>query len=86
MRALAHPLRMRLLGFIDTHETVNVNRIYNTLSLEQSITSQHLRILRQEALVDTRRDGKYIHYSINHQKVGKAVQAVDAFLVTETEE
>ncbi|MBR9921457.1 MAG: helix-turn-helix transcriptional regulator [Bacteroidetes bacterium] len=83
LRALAHPLRMRLLGFIDEHETVNVNRIYNTLKLEQSITSQHLRILRQQNLVNTRREGKFIHYSVNHDKVAQAVKAVDAFLKSE---
>lgn len=45
IKALAHPLRLSILLFIDKNKTVNVNRIYNTLKLEQSITSQHLKIL-----------------------------------------
>ena len=44
LRALAHPLRMEILEFIDQNKSINVNKIYNTLKLEQSITSQHLRI------------------------------------------
>lgn len=80
LRALSHPLRLKILEFIDQNEAINVNKIYNTLKLEQSITSQHLRILRINNLVTTERDGKYIHYSINYDNVKKAVSAVDSFL------
>lgn len=69
MRAVAHPLRIQLLEFIDAHPDVNVNVIYNTLKLEQSITSQHLRVLREADLVLTTREGKYIRYSINYPKM-----------------
>jgi ArsR family transcriptional regulator len=80
LRALAHPLRMRILEFIDKNDSINVNKIYNTLNLEQSITSQHLRILRQVDLVKTRRDGKYIHYSLNYEKLGNSVNTIRSFL------
>ena len=80
LRALAHPLRMRILEFIDKNDSINVNKIYNTLNLEQSITSQHLRILRQVDLVKTRRDGKYIHYSLNYDKLGTSVNTIRRFL------
>lgn len=80
LRALAHPLRMKILGFLDEQGTINVNKIYNTLKLEQSITSQHLRILRTVGLVNTLRDGKFIYYSINYDKLAQATEAVDAFL------
>ena len=80
LRALAHPLRMRILAFIDKHKTINVNKIYNTLNLEQSITSQHLRILRLAGIVITHREGKFIHYSIDYSKVANVLKAVDSFL------
>jgi ArsR family transcriptional regulator len=80
LRAVAHPLRMKILEFIDRNEEINVNKIYNTLKLEQSITSQHLRILRQADLVRTHRDGKYIHYRINYDKLGSAIGAIRGFL------
>jgi len=51
MRALAHPLRLKILEFIDEHKTINVNKIYSSLDLEQSITSQHLKILRMSGVV-----------------------------------
>ena len=80
LRALAHPLRMKILSFIDQNGTINVNKIYNTLKLEQSITSQHLRILRLAGLVETQRDGKFIHYHIKYPKIANAVNAINNFL------
>jgi len=80
MRALAHPLRLKILEFIDSHGSTNVNKIYNTLSLEQSITSQHLRILKLAGVVSDRRDGKFIHYSINYDVILKVDQAMKNFL------
>ncbi|MGB0838685.1 MAG: ArsR/SmtB family transcription factor [Chitinophagales bacterium] len=80
LRALAHPLRMRILEFIDGKDVINVNRIYNTLKLEQSITSQHLRILRNVGLVETRREGKFIYYSINYDKLSSSVDSITKFI------
>ena len=80
LRALAHPLRMKILEFIDKHKTINVNKIYNSMKLEQSITSQHLKILRTTDIVITERDGKFIHYSVNYPKLTSVLKAVDTFL------
>lgn len=80
LRAVAHPLRMKILEFVDKHKTINVNKIYNTLKLEQSITSQHLRILRLAGIVETSRDGKFIYYTINYPKLAQVVKGVNNFL------
>ncbi len=80
LRALAHPLRMKILGFIDKHKTINVNKIYNSMKLEQSITSQHLKILRVNNIVQTERDGKFIHYSVNYPRLASVLKAVNKFL------
>lgn len=85
MRALAHPLRLTIIEFIDKNKVINVNKIYNTLNLEQSITSQHLKILRQAELVHTRREGKFIFYSINYKAVKRATKTLDKFLLSKPE-
>lgn len=79
LRAIAHPLRLQILAFIDQKKVINVNKIYNTLKLEQSITSQHLRILRSTELVSTRREGKFIYYSVNYEKVAQVNAAILEF-------
>lgn len=80
LRAIAHPLRLKILKFIDRNNTINVNKIYNELNLEQSITSQHLRILRKADLVTTRREGKYVLYSLDYTKIAKLNSQVLNFL------
>ncbi len=83
LRALCHPLRMQILQFIDENDNINVNKIYNTLKLEQSITSQHLRILRNAGIVSTKREGKFIYYHINYDKVDNVMNVVRLFLEEE---
>jgi DNA-binding transcriptional ArsR family regulator len=80
LRALAHPLRLRILQYIDAHKSVHVNNIYNSLEIEQSITSQHLRILRSNGLVQTVRDGKYINYGLDYEKIFETQRAVGEFI------
>ncbi|HMT76665.1 MAG: helix-turn-helix transcriptional regulator [Saprospiraceae bacterium] len=79
LRALAHPLRLKILEFIDKYQNINVNKIYNTLKIEQSITSQHLKILRNSGVVITEKEGKFVHYHINYEVVEKAMVAVNNF-------
>jgi DNA-binding transcriptional ArsR family regulator len=69
IKALAHPLRLQIISFIDKNGETNVNKIYRSLKLEQSITSQHLKILRAADVVETRREGKKIFYSLNYGNI-----------------
>ena len=80
IRAITHPLRLKILAFIDKNKTINVNKIYNTLKLEQSITSQHLRILRNAGIVNAKRDGKFIYYSVNYKKIDHINKVVKDFI------
>ncbi len=68
-RALAHPLRMRMVGVIWSKEAICVNEIFETLGIEQSLASQHLRILRQANLVTTHREGKFVYYAMDRTKM-----------------
>ena len=80
MRALAHPLRLKILEFLDQHKNIQVNQIYNSLKIEQSIASQHLRILKNAGVLIADKDGKYMHYTIDYQKVSNAVKAINRFM------
>lgn len=80
MRALAHPLRLKILEFIDGNGQINVNKIYKSLDIEQSITSQHLKILKLAGVLHAEKDGKYVHYNIDYDVVARAEVAVNNFL------
>jgi DNA-binding transcriptional ArsR family regulator len=79
LRALAHPLRLQILEFIDKHKEINVNKIYHALKIEQSITSQHLKVLRMAGIVDYDKDGKFIHYRIDYDRLINTAKALDNF-------
>ena len=83
MRALAHPLRLKILSFIDENKSINVNKIYSALDLEQSITSQHLKVLKLSGVVSVEKVGKFMHYTINYDVVERAKYAVDKFLAAD---
>lgn len=69
-RAINHNLRIELLKFIDaTMNKTTVTELWVAMKMEQSVVSQHLRILRDANLVTTRRDGKFIYYSVNHAMI-----------------
>lgn len=69
LRALNHKLRQQILGLIDTENRITVTEIYVKLRIEQSVASQHLAILRRAGIVVTQRDGKFIHYTVNHARI-----------------
>lgn len=83
LRALAHPLRIKILEFIDQNEGISFSEIHSTLKLDESITSQHIRILSFSGMIETRRNGKFITYKVNYQKIAKCTRAIDAFLFEE---
>lgn len=69
LRALNHKLRQQILKLLDEKRKVTVTEIYIELRLEQSVTSQHLAILRRAGLVSAFREGKFIYYAINYKRV-----------------
>ena len=72
MRALAHPLRIQMLLYIDGCESACVTDIFQALKIKQAVASQHLRVLRQADLVYTQRQGKFIFYALQYDKIGRA--------------
>lgn len=68
LRAINNKLRQSILRLIAENDKIIVSEIYSKLLLEQSVASQHLAILRKAGFVKTKREGKFIYYSINKQR------------------
>ena len=62
-KALADATRLRILGLLLAGE-VCVCDIHESLKIPQSKASRHLAYLRRSGLVETRREGLWIHYRI----------------------
>lgn len=80
IRALNHKLRQQIIKLIDEHGKITVTELYVKLRLEQSVASQHLAILRKAGFVKTNRDGKFIYYSVNVQRLKELNEFVEELL------
>ena len=77
LRAVNHDLRQQMIALLVENGRMTVTDIYIKLRLEQSVASQHLAILRRASVVSTQREGKYIYYSINPDRIEQISRLVD---------
>jgi len=63
LKALANPDRLLLLCQLAERE-MSVGELEAALGILQPTLSQQLTVLRNEALVETRRDGKHVFYRV----------------------
>ena len=62
-KALADTTRLRILGLLLAGE-VCVCHIHESLRISQPKASRHLAYLRRSGLVDTRKEGLWVHYRL----------------------
>lgn len=77
LRAVNHKLRQRIIDLLEDGETMTVTDIYIKLRLEQSVASQHLAILRRAGVVATDRQGKFIYYSLDKERLSQISSLVE---------
>jgi DNA-binding transcriptional ArsR family regulator len=71
-QALGHPTRLAILETLQAGEQT-VGTIRSRLGKQQANLSQHLAILRSRRLVETRRDGNRIYYSLRDPILGQVL-------------
>ncbi|MFN3239741.1 MAG: ArsR/SmtB family transcription factor [Pseudomonadales bacterium] len=75
LKSLAHQKRLMVLCQLSEGE-LSVGELLATVGLSQSALSQHLARLREEGLVDTRRDAQTIYYSLADAKAKKLIECL----------
>ncbi len=76
-RALGHGARLELLDFLAQGER-SVEDLAQVAGLSIANTSKHLQQLKAAGLVQARRDGKHVRYSLGDERVLDAVAALRA--------
>lgn len=76
LRAINHKLRQQIIKTIYEHKRISVTDLYVKLRLEQSVASQHLAILRKADIVSTIREGKFIFYTVNTDRIDEIISFV----------
>jgi len=75
LKTLSHEARLLILCFLIEGEK-SVSEIEQLLKLRQPAVSQQLARLRADRLVETRRDGKNIYYSLARKEVREIIAAL----------
>lgn len=73
--AISNPKRMELIDVLSQKE-YTVEELSNEISMSIASTSQHLQVLKSAKLVETKRNGNFIIYSISDDSVLKLVSVV----------
>ncbi|TNE67219.1 MAG: transcriptional regulator [Bacteroidetes bacterium] len=81
LRAVNHKLRQRMIDLLEENQRMTVTDIYIKLRLEQSVASQHLAILRKAGVVKTDRQGKYIYYSLDSERLSQISRLVEELAI-----
>jgi DNA-binding transcriptional ArsR family regulator len=84
-RALNHPLRQQMIQMIHMHGRMTVTQLFTKMGLEQSVTSNHLALLRAQKLLLAEKQQKFVFYSLNYGRLKKVQECVANYLGKLTE-
>jgi len=79
IRAAAHPLRIRILDYLDHEgEPRTVTQITEICGASQAFVSQQLRILKDQGVLSSDRQGNHVLYSIADPSILHLVNCIRA--------
>src|SRR4030042_2131855 len=76
LKAIAHPMRIAILQYLDGGKQLNVTEIHEFLKIEQSTTSHHLGILKDKGVLGSKREGKNTIYFIKNENLGTIIGCI----------
>lgn len=70
-KALGDTTRLQIIYLLstDTSGTLGVSELAARLGISQPAVSQHLKTLKNEGLVESRREGFFIYYTVNRDRI-----------------
>jgi DNA-binding transcriptional ArsR family regulator len=77
LRAIAHPMRIAIIGMLEEKSKMNVTEIYESLGIEQASASHHLNILKNKGLLGSKRDGKNTFYFLKHSTLTTILECLE---------
>jgi DNA-binding transcriptional ArsR family regulator len=75
LKAVAHPVRLQIVELLEKKEMC-VGDIVKALGGKQAITSQQLNMMKDKGVLECRRDGAKVYYSIHNKNVIKLLHCV----------
>jgi ArsR family transcriptional regulator len=79
-QALAHPTRVAIVEYL-THGELSVGQLCEKVGVEQANASQHLAVLRNKHIVQTRKAGNQIYYRLRDPAFGAVLAALRTYFL-----
>lgn len=76
LKAIAHPMRIAIISYLEDGKKLTVTEIHEKLHLEQSTTSHHLGILKDKGVLASQREGKNTYYYLKHEQLSNIVDCI----------
>ena len=76
LKAMAHPLRLKILCILGGATEVSVQDIVELVGTSQSNISQYLSILRDKGILASRKDANKVYYRIADDKILQLMAAM----------
>jgi ArsR family transcriptional regulator len=83
LKVLAEPNRLKIVCLLARGELC-VCKLYEALELPQNLVSHHLAVLRRHEIVQTRKQGTWVHYRLNQKVVQKLSSTLQHIINEET--
>ncbi|MFO7956849.1 MAG: metalloregulator ArsR/SmtB family transcription factor [Candidatus Brocadiia bacterium] len=75
LKLMGHPARIRMVDILMQGE-FQVNEIAEMCELQPHQASEHLRLLKGHGLLDSRRDGRAVYYSVADPRLPGLIQCI----------
>ncbi len=69
-KALGDENRLRIVGIVAERGDVCACRLLDELDMTQPTLSHHMKLLRDSGVVKARKEGRWMHYSLDREVVG----------------
>ena len=73
LRVLGHPVRLRIVSGLSGRCSC-VKDIWECLGLPQAVVSQHLKVMKENGILDARREGARVCYSLKDPRLGELLR------------
>ncbi len=77
LQVIRHPKRFAIIQLLEIEGQLTVTEIYTKLKLDQAAASNHLNMLKEFGILESRRNGKNTYYTIKDQALEKIVECID---------
>lgn len=76
LKAIAHPIRISIIGYLEDGKKHTVTEIHKKIGIEQSTASHHLVILKDRDVLSSKREGKNTLYFLKHPNLKNVLNSI----------